>query len=165
MASHSDTPELRAARKAAFLGELARVGEIGPACAAADICRKTYDRWRAEDEDFAEAVVRAKADATDMAVMELRRRGVEGWDENSFHEGGIVYKTDPLTGALLFTDELEPIPVMVRKRSDRLLETYVRANRREYRDKGSLALTGGDGGPIKSSVTVTFVDADEDWLQ
>lgn len=162
MANKSDTPEVREKRKRNFLEVYAQVGEIQPACNAATISRTTYQRWCKEDEEFAQACVDAKLASVDAAVVELRTRGVEGVEEVVLYKGEPVWKRDPDTGDIMLDDELRPVPFTRRVRSDRLLEVYVKAHRREYRDKGELALTGADGGPVNHSIEVTFVDSDGD---
>ncbi len=137
--------ELRAARKTKFLEAFATTGVIQPACVAASVSRSTVRNWREDDEEFDEAYGDALQCAIDAAESELRLRAVEGVEEIIMYKGSPIWKRDPKTGAYLLDDDFERVPYTQRITSDRLLEVYAKANRARYRDKSSLALTGGEG--------------------
>ncbi|KFH18415.1 hypothetical protein ELZ19_06790 [Brucella abortus] len=157
--------ELMDARKTAFLEAYARTGVIGDGCRAAGVSRSTYKRWRygskatgeEPDEEFDRACQDALDCAVDDAELELRRRAVEGVEEVMTYRGEPVWRRDPATGEVLLDDDFNPIPFTISRRSDKLLEVYVKAHRAQYRDKGSLELGGMGGGPIEQAVTVRYV--------
>lgn len=149
--------DLRDLRKMKFLETYALTGVVQPACDAADISRSTYKLWRREDEDFAVACEEAYQSAVDTAEVALRDRAVGGIDEPVLYKGEPIWKRNPDTGAILLDDDFSPIPFTITKRSDRLLEVYMKANRAQYRDKGALEITGRDGGPLKNHIEITYV--------
>lgn len=148
---------VRAAKKGKFLEAYRAHGVIGPACSVAGIGRTTFKRWRQEDEEFAAAVQDAYDDAVDAGEAELRARGVVGVDEPVLYKGEPVWRRDPQTGELLLDDDFEPIPFTINRRSDRLLEVYVRSHRPQYKERTEVSMTGPDGGPVKQDVTVRYV--------
>lgn len=104
------TTPLKTVRQKAFLAALAACGVVGQALVAAKIpCRSTVQRWRKDDQDFADAYNQALETATDKLETEARRRAVNGVDEPVFYKGERV-------GA-------------VRRYSDKLLEVLLKGNR------------------------------------
>lgn len=112
----------------------ANAASIAPACQVAGVSRSTYKRWRREDPDFDSRLCEAYEAAVDEAEAEVRRRGVHGVEEPVVHKGALMYRLNP-DGTTMLDDDLEPIPFTVNRRSDRMLELYVRANREGYRDR------------------------------
>lgn len=149
--------ELMGARKTGFLEAYALTGVIGPACDAVGISRSCYQRWRREDGDFDAACADAFDAAVDAAELELRTRGVEGVEEVVLYKGEPVWRRDPHTGHVLLDDEFNPIPFTIHRRSDRLLEVYAKAHRPVYREKSGVELTGKDGMPLVTDITVKYV--------
>lgn len=143
-------------RRAAFLREYAQHGVASPALRVACATRGDLRRWR-EDAAFEEALAEAHADAVDAAEHELRTRAVEGWEEVVTYRGEPVWRRDPDSGDVVLGDDFEPVPFTVRRRSDRLLEFYIKAHRTEYKERSELAITGPKGGPVKSDITVRYV--------
>lgn len=85
------TPE----RKQIFLDSLAEFGLITLACkAASPHCpagsTKIFYKARKEDEVFRQAWDDALDHADDLILQEMRRRGIEGWDEET--QWGTVHK-------------------------------------------------------------------------
>jgi len=140
-----------------FLEEFARCGVIGPCCRVVGIGRTTYLRWRKADGDFDEACDHAFQSAVDDAEMELRERGINGTEEPVLYKGEPVWRRDPVTAAVLLDDDFNPIPFTIRRKSDRLLEVYTRTHRPEYRERSEVALTGKNGIPLPSAITVNYV--------
>lgn len=146
--------------KVSFIEEFSNHGVVAQACRVIGISRSRYRKWMEEDEVFAILHKDAREDAIDQGEMELRRRAVEGHVEPVLFHGSPVWKRDPQSGEILYDDDGEPVPLTVRKISDRLLEIYLKANRKaKYGDKTTHEHVGEGGGPIKA--TITFVDADE----
>ena len=150
--------DLRDARKVKFLEAYAKCGVIQPAITAAGISRSCYKTWRKNDEDFDQACGDAYEAAVDAAEVELRKRGVEGYDEPVLYKGEVIWQRHPDTGALLLDDDFNPIPFTRPVKSDHLLEVYTRSHRQRY--KQSVQITGAEGGPIEQDFTVTFVMPD-----
>ncbi len=101
------SPALRDAKKRAFLASYAKLGVITEAAEAAEIDPGTVTRWREADPEFAAAEAAALARSVDEARIELRRRGITGWDEVTVKErnGEIVEKVTThrfSDGALFF---------------------------------------------------------------
>jgi hypothetical protein len=109
-------------RRAAFLAALAECGVVTAAAKAARLDRVTVWRWRETDPSFAAQFDDAVAQAADGLEREARRRAVEGVEEPVFYKG-IEVGT-------------------VRKYSDSLLTTMLKAKRPEYRDASKLELSG-----------------------
>lgn len=146
------------AKQEAFLEAYEKVGIVGPACQKAGVGRSTYYYWRESDEEFAQKAADAYQLAVDVAELELRNRAVEGIDEIVMYRGEPVWKRDPSTGEIMLDKDFEPIPLTIRRRSDKLLETYMKANRHRYRDKSSVEVSGPEGGPVETkAITVEYV--------
>ncbi|QDH84312.1 hypothetical protein Axy16_007 [Achromobacter phage vB_AxyS_19-32_Axy16] len=102
--------KLLSQQKEVFLENLAMNGNVTLAARAAGWKYPTIaERYRAEDEQFAEAWVDALTQATDAMEYEARRRAMEGWDEPVWYMGEQVGS--------------------VRKYSDKLLEMMLKAHR------------------------------------
>jgi hypothetical protein len=117
------------ARGAAFIDELARHGLVGRACLASGLSPSTAYRLRAEDPEFAAAWSDALRRAADELEGEARRRALHGADEPVMHKGQVVFRRDPLTGEVERDAEGSPIPLTVRRPSDRLMEVMLAAKR------------------------------------
>lgn len=157
MANTEMTDRLRPTKKEVFIENYALHGVVTVACAAASISRSCYYQWCENDEDFAIACEDARECAVDLAEFELRNRAVDGVEEPVLFKGEPVWRRDPVTADVLLDDDFNPIPFTINRRSDRLLEVYMKANRNQYRDKGSLEVTGKDGGAIETQFEVTYV--------
>lgn len=119
----------------AFLASLALTGNVSEAARAASIDRTTAYAARETDEAFAAAWTGAIDEATDHLEAEARRRAVDGVTEPVFYQGvqcGVV-----------------------RRYSDGLLQTLLKAHRPEkYRDRSAVELTGKGGGPVETAAQV-----------
>ena len=149
---------LMGARKDKFVeAYAANAASIAPACAAAGVCRSTYKRWRNEDPEFDARLDEAYEAAVDEAEAEVRRRGVDGWEEPVVHKGAVMYRLDPFTGLPALGDDFEPVPLTVNRRSDRMLELYVRANRAGYRDRGETTVRVEGGLTVRRALDLEDV--------
>lgn len=154
---------LRGRQRRLFLEAYARSGVVADGLRASGLSRSTYYRWRQEDADFDEACEDALEDAVDAAEAELRRRAVEGEEEVVLIRGEPVFKRDPDEEDGFARDELgDRIPLTVNRKSDRLLEVYMRAHRRNYRDRTDVNVNAGGGGPggIHAQVNVNLISPD-----
>lgn len=150
-------PALLPVRKEMFLKAYADCGVVTVACMRAGISRSSYYEWRQEDEAFDIGCDDAKDASIDLAEHELRNRGVHGVEEPVLFKGEPIWRRDPVTGEILLDDDFDPIPFTINRKSDKLLEVYMKAHRQEYRDKGSLEVTGKNGGAIEAQFEVTYV--------
>ena len=150
--SNETDEKLRAARKEAFLANYREHGVIGPASKVAGVTRSTVLNWRKSDPEFDAACEDAFQCAVDIAEQELRRRGVEGSEEIVLYKGEVVWRKDARTGELLLDDDFNPMPMVIQKDHDRLLEVYTRSHRPVYKERTEVAVTGKDGGALQGIV-------------
>jgi hypothetical protein len=133
--------------RAAFLAELRRRGNVSDAARAATIDRTTAYLWRKNEPEFAAAWDEAIEAAIDSLEAEAWRRAAEGVEEPVIgrvgkDKDGIVRDADGL-------------PLFVRKYSDSLMNTLLKAHRPEkYRERQDVQHSGG--------VTVRVVYDDDD---
>ena len=73
----------------------------------------------------------------DAVEAEIRRRGVEGWDEPVFQGGKRVG--------------------VIRRYSDRMLEILAKAHRPKFRENTRVEVSGPAGGPVQATVTMVDV--------
>lgn len=143
-------------KKLAALAGIRDLGTIAEGSRAARVSRSTIRDWRMGDEDFDTSVKEALEDYRDSLTAEITRRGRDGYDEPVIHQGQICYRTD-IHGVVMLDDDFEPIILTIKKHSDRLLELNAKAFDDRYRDRSSLEVTGSDGGPLETAITVTYV--------
>lgn len=118
--------------RAKFLAALRQCPNIGEACQAAGIGRRTVYEWREDDEDFAKEWEDAVQDGVDVLEKEMWRRGVEGYEEPVFFQGQSVES--------------------VRKYSDSLAMFLAKGHRPEkYRERHDVS---SKGEAIKSQVVL-----------
>ncbi len=107
----------------AFLGALSAGASITAACRSADLGRTTVYGWRASDDDFARSWDEAIEGGTDRLEDEAFRRAHDGVAEPVISGGRQVLDAD---GA----------PLVVRRYSDNLLVTLLKARRPErFKDR------------------------------
>ncbi len=150
--------DLMDARKTKFLEGYVTTGIIQTGLDAADVSRSSYKYWREKDPDFVAACDDAYQAAVDAGELELRTRAVDGVEEIMTYKGEPIWRHNPETLELVLDDDFEPVPFTVFKRSDKLLEVYVKGHRQNYRDKQSVEVTGAGGGAIETRIIVEFVD-------
>lgn len=93
--------KLRDRGKRAFIEALCKRGVVVHACELSGVERPTAYRWRDEDEEFAEAWDEAIAVSNEIAVSELFRRAVEGYDHPVTYEGVITDHYKKFSDSLL----------------------------------------------------------------
>lgn len=121
------------------LDALAEMPVLSYAAMAAGIDRSTLFRERQKDRAFAAEVEQAMEAGIDRAEQEAFRRAVIGWEEPVVDKGRLAYRYERVVddqGQVSFTPLLDaqgqPLPLTIRKHSDTLLVTVLRARRREY---------------------------------
>lgn len=127
------TPE----RDETFLAQLREGATVRVAATAAGYIRQSVYDYRADDEAFAKAWEEAKAEGDDAIRDEIKRRGVDGWDEPVFYQGKEVST--------------------VRKYSDRMLELLAKSRMPEFRDRTEMTLQDPDGKPIGAGQPVLIL--------
>lgn len=106
----------------AFLASLAKHGNVTAAAAAAGVTRFSVYSRRGKDDEFAADWDDAVEKATDLLVMEAKRRAFRGTRKPVFHKGVVCGH--------------------VREYSDSLMMFLVKARRPEYRDKTDMSVSG-----------------------
>jgi len=131
-----------------FLEALKRTGLVTEACEIVGIARRTPYDWAKKSEEFAETMEVARADGEKLLLdevrKEVRRRGLEGWDDPIVYQGKISKTKDPRTG--------EIVPLTVRKWSDNLLMFWGKYLDARFRDNFPAAST--QVGEVKVQVNV-----------
>ena len=96
--------------------------------------------------EFHEAWEAALEIGNDYLEQEAQRRAVEGYNEPVVHKGIQAFVRDATTGELELDENGKPIPLTIRRYSDRLLEVLLKARRPEkFREnmKIEAEVTGG----------------------
>jgi len=128
-------------KKKLFLKELERSGNVGAACKLAGLGRRTVYDHRSSDPEFAAAWDEVFDAFVDQAEAELRRRGVEGYEEPVVHLGRFSYEEGP---------NGERVPVTVRKYSEAALIFYLKGRRREvFGERVQQEISAPGGGPMQ----------------
>lgn len=117
---HPDTEEKQYIQ-AVFLVAFSEQANVSLACEQAGVDRSTVYRWLESDPEFAAGWEVAEQKADDVLRREAYRRGVIGYEEPIVSLGKLVYGTDGQ-------------PMTVRKYSDVLLLTLMRARMPEYKE-------------------------------
>lgn len=140
------TPE----RAAAFCAALAETASITRACRAIGIGRSTAYDWKDADEAFSIAWERALQIGVGGLTDEAVRRGYEGVDEPLTHMGHFTYEMEPALDPdgmpiLNAVGEVVMVPIKgpnglpiratIKRYSDPLLTTLLKAHDPRYRDK------------------------------
>ncbi|HLG85977.1 MAG TPA: terminase [Alphaproteobacteria bacterium] len=131
------------ARRGRFLAALEASGNVSVAARAAGIGRATAYRWRGRDVTFAADWDEAEAVAADALEREAWHRAVEGVPEPVVSAGRLVM-VERADGSMA--------PLTIRRYSDALLITLLRARRPEkFRERAAVQITGKGDGPIEVS--------------
>ena len=133
--------------KLKVLEGLDKTGYISEACEHAGIWRTTHRNWMRSDPDYArrytETLDNVRARRIDEIEREIRRRGIQGWEEPVF--GSLGSDTQ---GRALGTG----IVGKVKKYSDTLLIFRAKKEIPEYRDTNRQEPTVGQGGRVVINV-------------
>lgn len=129
----------------AFLAALAQNGNVGLACKAAKIGRRTAYNWREADKAFAEAWLDALEEAADTLEAEAWRRARDGVDEPVIYQGELSGVWVDRRGNIVDEDDdAQQIPLTVKKYSDSLLQFLLRGCRpAKFRDATEVEHKGG----------------------
>lgn len=121
----------RKSKKELFLDSFAENANVMLSARAAGIHRSTVYEWLEHDQDFSLAFNQAKENAKDVLRAEIKRRAVDGWDEE-------VYQLAQYAGT-------------VRKYSDTLLIFHAKMLIPEYRDKQTVDVNANVTGSLQNS--------------
>lgn len=114
-----------------FLDAVGSGWSVTAAAERAGFSRQRFYELRDEDESFAVEWTQADERGTQVLEDELRKRAVEGWDEDTFDGDGMLQRR-------------------VRRYSPALLIFLLKAKRPDvYRDNATVQVTGADGGPVQ----------------
>lgn len=138
----------------AFIAAFVVCASVTKAAAAAKIDRALHYRWLEEDAEYAKRFERARVQAGEALEDEAVRRAYEGYNEPVIYQGGLCYSLDQfqLDDKGNRTAVLKPRakPLTVRKYSEslmlKLLDGFLP---QRYKKRGSVEVTGANGGPIK----------------
>lgn len=114
-------------RKLAFLAFFREIGIISRAAHAAGCAPDSHSKWKREDAAFARAFDMAERLALGDLEVEARRRAVYGTPEPVIHKGEQAWVIDPITKAYKLDELGNPIPLVIYRKSDRLLEQQLAA--------------------------------------
>lgn len=164
--THSTSPEAKLMRQEAFLIALQLRGNYASAARDVGVAYDTQKTWR-EDEEFARAC-KASMEVFKASLMdEVVRRGRDGFEEPVIFQGRMMWRHDPATGQVMLDDNLEPIPLTIRKHSDPLLsslaETVGVLGGKKGGKVGSISISteDGDDGKPKTNVVFQFMDIED----
>jgi len=127
--------KMKVRKQIRFLKALAETGNVTKALQMAIVKRGRWQHWMKSDIAFQERYEQAKEMAADRLEEEAWRRAVDGYDDHVTYQGKAIYheypKGHPRAGELM-TDWLgDPIPITIRKYSDRMLELLLKGHRPE----------------------------------
>ncbi len=170
--------------KCIFIEVLTRTANITESCRTIDISRDLAYRWYKEATEMEVTLLNGErmlfSAAWDNAIEEgvdgleaiARHRAVHGIDEPVIHKGELAYRRQPISraahlrasehgievvGELELDAHGEPIPLTVRRPSDRLMEILLKAHRPEKFRENVDVKAIGQGGLLLIPV------APEDW--
>ncbi len=130
--NENSTPKKRKSKKELFLDSFSECANVMLAARAAGVHRSTIYLWLEHDQDFSIAFNLAKDNARDVLRAEIKRRGVDGWDEE-------VYQLGHFAGT-------------VRKYSDTLLIFQAKALMPdEYRDRQTVDMNANVTGSVQTT--------------
>jgi hypothetical protein len=151
------------AKQRAFLAAFETCASITKAAKAATMDRALHYDWLITDPEYLGRFEAAKTRAGEVLEDEAVRRAHDGVLEPLVYQGQFQYKTRDKQiqredGTVEIVQEQHGKPLAIRKYSDGLLQFLLRGFKPEkYRDRGQVELTGANGGPIDSAITLTFV--------
>lgn len=130
-------------KRDAFLAAFKLTASITKAAAAAKCERGLHYRWL-DDAEYREAFEAAKEEAAQSLEDEAVRRAYEGVLEPLVYQGEFTYERDAKGRRKLKK------PLGIRKYSDALMMFLLKGFKPDkYRERGSVELTGANGGPIE----------------
>jgi hypothetical protein len=146
------------AKARAFLAAYRRCANITRAAEAAGIEKTIHYRWLKQSEAYAADFREAQEQAAQVLEDEAVERATIGVYEPTIYQGEFTYpmieRVDAETGEV--TLERSKVPVGVYKKSDGLMQFLLRGFKPE-KYRSAVEVTGKDGKPVETSITVTFV--------
>jgi len=152
-AAATESDSLTRAKQAAFLAAYEQVGNVTHAARLANVHRATHYGWLEEDPKYPKLFEDAQAVACDNVRQHVRQIALEGWYEPVVYQGKIQFVEElDAKGKVKRGKDGKPIahPVVIRRRSDRILELLAKAVCPEFRDRHEL--TTPDGKPLQLTI-------------
>lgn len=162
----------------AFISHLADSGNVAEAARRIGISRWLAYDWKRKSTDgtalvminmdadsqlpFHEAWDAALEEAADDIEAEVHRRAVKGFEEPVVHQGEQCFVRDPETGELERDENGRPVPLTVRKYSDRMLEILIKARKPERFRENYKVTHAGEGG-FGVLVVPSLPASEDDW--
>jgi len=151
----------------AFLASLRLHGVLGRASEDSGWKRSAVTSHRRRHPEFEAMVQEAVAEAKERLEMEAVDGAMGRWMEPSVHKGEPVFRRDPDTGALMRGNPLtgepqwdeergeyvgDPLPLLVPRRSERMLELLLKARDPAFRERRSVTEVQVSGGAVVGHV-------------
>lgn len=122
-----------------FLSHFVDTGRIGESARRTGISQVSYYNWLKTKPAFKQVMINIQPLVADMIEDEVKRRALEGVEEDIYHQGIIVGQKVNY--------------------SDSLITTLIKAHMPEkYRERTSTELTGKDGAPLTMAFLDTILD-------
>jgi hypothetical protein len=137
-------PKTKKQKQQRFIEVFSETANIKYSCRAAGIDRRTFYRWKENDEAFRKLYENAEPEADDTLEYAAYLRAVEGIEEPMVSMGKVI------------RDDVGE-PMMVRKYSDQLLITLLKARMpQKYKDKPQVEVNTSMSANLQSSQAVTI---------
>ena len=153
-------------KKAEVIQAMAHAPTLSRAADISGVSPSTAHTWRRIDPVFQAALEEVRPLFVDSLRDVVHDRAVLGYQKPVLYKGQIQYQRDPRTGDLVLDENFEPMVLMERVHSDRLLERVLEANVPEYARQAAstnVNVAAGDGAQAGGvMVNVNFVDP-PDW--
>lgn len=116
---------------------MAETGLVIKSCQLAGLGYDTYQGWKKEEgeEWIQQGEDAAMREYCESLEAEAHRRGVPGVPKPVIYKGELQYERDPNTGEKKLDSDGDPIPLVIREYSDRMLELLMKGRMPErYRE-------------------------------
>ena len=148
------------AKARAFLAAYRLSASITKAAAAAGITRHVHYNWLETSEAYRAAFLKAQIEAGDILEDEAIDRVMVGVYEPIVYQGAFTYPQIWNEVHERWEDDRTAPPLGIYRKSEGLLHTLLKGFKPEkYGQK--VEVTGANGGPVSSALTVTFVKPQE----
>jgi len=134
------------------------------ACEAAGVSYSTFKQWKRDNEEFAEAVLEARAVRQEHLRDMVQERAFNGYKRQVMYKGERMWERYPpgheFAGQVVLDNDFEPVPLIEHVMSDQVFLRHAEANLPEYRSGkgGGIAVSTEAPGGGKTTVQVNFVE-------
>lgn len=119
---------------AKFIDHYKRHGTLARARDVAGITKDEFRRKLTENPDFLDEITEAEDVYHDLIRESFTTRGLHGYEEPVIYQGQLQYKKDEF-GDYILDENLERIPLTVRKYSDTMAIALAKSKLPEFKDK------------------------------